>query len=293
MEPKVSAYLAALLAIVLLGGGFMRMTAIDEVRGKISDVQASIRTAKTAIENIKENIERKRKSTDEISGTAAADVELASRPVELAKALEEAKKNTEQRSREAISYEQDLAQAALSVRAAAIGTTLPSLTLNNGKVLEGVVIKRISEDTVTVTHSVGSARLQKADLPAELVMKFQIDDPLPPPPPLKGSNGKVIAAPKGPSVPPDRAKLAETKARLAALKAQIHIAEGTVKLWQERLSDAESKRANSGGGKIVGAGPYSVDTAKKSYESAQQQLTQLEAQLIAAQEMLRDINSGG
>lgn len=291
METKLYGYLAVVIAIMLATAGFVHYSDLNEVRGKISDTEASIRTSTSAIASVKEQIEHKRQAATDKQDFVAKEADLAAKPAKLTEEIEAAKKRTETRTREAISSEQDFAQLVLAVRTAAIGTEFPSLQLANGKTLSSVKIKRISEDTVSVSHSVGSSRLHKADLPPDWADKFQLEDPEPPAPVVAG---KPAPPPPPPSsrVPPDPAKLSALKSQIASLKAQIHIAKGNVSLWESRLSDAEVHRGG-GGGAIKGAGNYTADNSRNAKEAYQKQVTLLEAQIIKLNSDLQSMNTGG
>lgn len=291
METKLYGYLAVVIAIMLATAGFVHFSDLNEVRGKISDTEASIRTSTSAIAAVKEQIEHKRQAARDKEDLVAKESDLVAKPAKLTEEIEASKKRAETRTREAISSEQDLTQLVLAVRTAAVSTEMPTLELANGKTLTAVKIKRISEDTVSVSHSVGSSRLHKADLPSEWAEKYQLDDPEPPAPVVAGRPAPPPPIAPASRVPPDPGKLGVLKSQIAAIKAQIHIAKGNVTLWESRLSDAESRRG--GGGLIKGAGNYTADNSRTAKEAYQKQVTLLEAQLIKLNSDLQLMNTGG
>lgn len=309
METKLYGYLAIVIAIMLATAGFVHYSDINEVRGKISDTEASIRTSTAAIEAIKEQIDHKRQAAIDKGEFVAKEEDLVARPAQLTEEIEASKKRTEAKTQETISLEQEFSQTVLAVRNAAVGKELPTLELKNGKTLSAVKIKRISEDTVSVSHSVGSSRLHKADLPVDWSERYQLVDPAP-------SATVASSTPGAPPVPqpvitrvaPDAGKLAALKSQIASVSAQIHIVEGNVKLWEARQSDAEAKRGKGtsvtttdiyGGtttttrSKIIGAGNFTVESSRTAKEAAQKQLNLLEAQLIKLNSELQTMNTGG
>lgn len=303
MEGKIVGYLLALIFVISGGAWVNHSMAVADLRSKLYDIRASVQTLQRTVEARELQIEMQSKSKDTIAHQLQSDSALADRERDLTRQLEELKKGIDTHNQHTVELAGQLSAAVMTVRTAAIGQTMAELPLPKGTVLKQAQIKRISEDTVVVAHSFGSARLHREDVPPEWADKFQLIDPVvikPVPPPPITTTPSVASAPiapapppPAPSTPPPPARVTELRTKIAQIQAQIHIAKGNASAWNSRHNDLSASFSNAEGkGRIV-TNKDRLETARAMALSYTQQATKMEAQLIELQQELLSMNSGG
>jgi hypothetical protein len=283
--------LVAVFAIIV---GFAAMLHYSE---DVDELNRDHDGAKAGLESVEKNIAVQQSVIDEKELALNKLEALISKITPLEKAIAEKRKNTAKFAEDVAAQEYAFDDAVANVRQSAANIVIGSLLLNSGKTLTDVKVKSVSADHISVSHSLGAARLRKADLPFEIVDRFKLEDAI-----AVDARAKTVASteegasadgsPPAPIAKVDpkiaRAKVKEMQGQIATLRAQVSIASGSQALFQRRayeyrdLHNAARSAGRSSSHLIqANAVQASADLMEKQMIAAQARIDYLRSQIFA------------
>lgn len=272
MEGKIIA-LVLLFGLCIGGAGWvLNMTSTNELEDRISERKTVLRGVERSIEQVTFTrlsvLQSKNRAEEYKEKVDAVQAKLKTAKASIAKLTEEA-----------VGLEARFASLVEDERKAAVGTVLPQLILNSGKVLQQAKFVQIDAGRMTIQHSEGVIHLTKKDLPADLVNRFQIGELAPGEPAIAPLKLKEIAQ-RNPS------KLKELRTKLAVMEANLRIARGNLMLWERKAADYKGRydMARAAG---RSASIAQVTDAEANITTISKQITVTEAQ---RELLLREIN---
>lgn len=302
----MTAKIISLLVVfgLIISGAFyvIHTSAAYDLRSKLVDERSALKSLSDLGVSQEQQLHAMSLEKERLENSLKSSKARLDTKSELTRQIEQAKKQTDTESKAVLDAREQFNERVMLARKNAVGGTHPEVLLATGKILKNVRIQRVNEDLVSVAHSEGSARLRKAELPAEWVEKYQITDS--PPAAIVTAKKEVpgASAPEvpgstpppmpGSSVAPNPEVVKELRSRIAQYDAQNVLMRGNQNIWEKRARELSSKIAESQAkGRIV-TNKGKVDEAQKMAAEYARKATEAEAQATLLRGKLYAINGG-
>ncbi len=166
MEARVIGLLGAFLLIVCFAGYISYSGKLDSKRSELREIASFLESnikgldaRKTLLDTTKKQLSTLQQEADNFNNFTKDKQLLINKITE----LEDTRKK----------LLKDYLDLVHQVRASSEGMELASLKLNSGQVLQEVKIQKITETTVSLSHSNGLIKIEGKDLPEELKARFR------------------------------------------------------------------------------------------------------------------------
>lgn len=227
------------LLSVLVGGIFLyrHLELVDAANVGYMTARESLRIAEDSLKAQTTRWE----SISTAVGEATSKLKVATEKAEQAAATLAEAENVEKKHLEDLDYMTGAFLGLVEkVRAKAIGTTLPTVVLQDGKQLTNAQIKRVEDKGVSFFHSEGSGFVEADNLPADLQSKLDLGSGSIERKAASLKSSLMDAGKHGTSMPPS---IASSSATTSATPAKPSVTEEKLKKLRLQLVEVNAKMA--------------------------------------------------
>ena len=249
MSGSIITAIALFIAFVTAAMTISYTDRVDSQRQTMRNLETAISNYTSVIESRKRDGEKIRVELESITTEQDRYTSLSTEKKSLSDTISRLKA-------EETALEDKFHAEVLRVRASAVGTRIPEMTLATGTVLKDILIRSVNETDVALNHALGVMRVQAADLPRDLRDKFRyglrpmVDRPVAEAPPVEIS-AMMASTPPIP-VPGVLPYYADTTPATAKIQIDIEGIDGKISdlkaarnQWRSRAISLRSQASNA------------------------------------------------
>lgn len=236
---------------------------LDELSSRLETYQADLSTKQSLLDSTKTQLASLQQHADSFNKLSNDKILIGKKTAELDETRKQLLK--------------DFLEMVMKVRANAEGMELATMTLSSGQVLQGVKLQKITDTTVSISHSNGLIKIEGKDLPDDLRERFRygmeptVSDV--PPPILPSSSTPTSSSPPKSTVPATHYQI-----EIEAIDQKIAQLDKSKMEW---ASLANSYRSQVSSAQFAGRPSY---TSRNQAAQADQTVQTINAQISKLQE---------